>query len=150
MQPRITPNSLFKNCPRIVTHLTALGDVPESAALPKKLQHLVKLRVSQLNGCGYCQHMHSNEAREDGETQARLDTLPAWRELSCFSSAEKAALAWAEALTLLANSRIDNADFMAAQNAFGERALMDLTSIILQINSWNRISVGFHFQPEFI
>ena len=150
MQSIITPGSLYKNYPHLVTNLTALGEVPESTALPKKLQDLVKLRVSQLNGCGYCQHLHSEEAREDGETQARLDVLSAWRELSCFSSDERAALAWAEALTLLANSRIDNADFMAAQNAFGEKILMDLTSIILQINSWNRISVGFHFQPEFI
>lgn len=148
MQSIITPNSLYKNYPLLVTNLTALGEVPESTALPKKLQDLVKLRVSQLNGCGYCQHLHSEEAREDGETQARLDVLPAWRELSCFSSDERAALAWAEALTLLANSRIDNADFMAAKNAFGEKVVIDLTSIILQINSWNRISVGFLFQPE--
>mgnify|MGYP000053001579 CR=1 FL=1 len=148
MQSNITPNSLYKNYPHLVAHLTALGEVPESTALPKKLQDLVKLRVSQLNGCGYCQHMHSEEARKDGETQERLDVLPAWRELSCFSSDERAALAWAEALTLLASLRIDNADFLAAKNAFGEKVFMELTSIILQINSWNRISAGFLFQPE--
>ena len=149
MQSRITPNSLYKNCPRLVTHLTALGEIPERTVLPKKLQDLVKLRVSQLNGCGYCQHMHSNEVREDGETQARLDVLPAWRELSCFSTVEKAALAWAEALTLLANSPIDNNDFLAAKKALGESVLIELTTIILQINSWNRIAVGFRFQPDF-
>lgn len=148
MQSNITPNLLYKNYPHLVAHLTALGEVPESTALPKKLQDLVKLRVSQLNGCGYCQHMHSEEARKDGETQARLDVLPAWRELSCFSSDERAALAWAEALTLLASLRIDNADFLAAKNAFGEKVFMELTSIILQINSWNRIAAGFLFQPE--
>jgi AhpD family alkylhydroperoxidase len=149
MQSRITPKTLYKNCPRLVTHLTELGDVPKSAALPQKLQGLVKLRVSQLNGCGYCQHLYSNEVREDGETQARLDVLSSWRELTCFTSVEKAALAWAEALTLFSYLPIDNDVFLCAKNVFGEDTLIDLTSIILQINSWNRIAVGFRFQPDF-
>ena len=149
MQPRITPNSLYKNCPRVVPHLTAMGEVPDQANLPKLLRHLVEIRVSQINGCAYCQHLHANEARSDGETQSRLDVLQAWREVGCFSPAERAALAWAENLTLLAHSQIDDADFETAKDIFGEATLIELTTIVLQINSWNRISVGFRFQPDF-
>lgn len=149
MHPRITPSSLYNNCPRVVEQLTAMGKVPDQANLPKLLRHLVEIRVSQINGCAYCQHLHANEARNDGETQSRLDVLQAWREVGCFSPAERAALAWAENLTLLAHSPIDDAEFEAAKDIFGEVTLIELTTIILQINSWNRISVGFRFQPDF-
>ncbi|MGD8174902.1 carboxymuconolactone decarboxylase family protein [Marinimicrobium sp. ARAG 43.8] len=148
MQPRISQPSLYKQCPRLVKHLTALGDVPENAALPAELVHLIRLRCSQLNQCGFCQKMHADEARADGERQARLDVLPAWRELSCFTEQERAALAWAEALTLISQKEIDDATFQAAVDAFGESGLIELTTVILQINSWNRIAVSFHFQPD--
>ena len=148
MQHRISQSSLYKQCPRLVTHLTALGDVPESAKLPPQLLHLVRLRASQLNHCGFCQKMHADEARADGELQSRLDVLPAWKELSCFTAEERAALAWTEALTLINDVEIADSIFQAALDAFGESGLIELTTVIVQINSWNRIAVSFRFQPD--
>lgn len=148
MQHRISQSSLYKQCPRLVTHLTALGDVPESAKLSPQLLHLVKLRASQLNHCGSCQKMHADEARADGEVQSRLDVLPARKELSCFTEKERAALAWTEALTLINDAEITDAVFQSALDAFGESGLIELTTVIVQINSWNRIAVSFRFQPD--
>ena len=148
MQHRISQSSLYQQCPRLVNHLTALGDVPESAKLPSQLLHLVRLRASQLNHCGFCQKMHADEARSDGELQSRLDVLPAWKELSRFTAQERAALAWTEALTLINDVEIADSIFQAALDAFGESGLIELTTAIVQINSWNRIAVSFRFQPD--
>ncbi|WP_417441509.1 carboxymuconolactone decarboxylase family protein [Idiomarina sp.] len=148
MQHRISQSSLYKQCPRLVTHLTALGDVPESVNLSPQLLHLVRLRASQLNHCGFCQKMHADEARADDELQSRLDVLPAWKELSCFTAKERAALAWTEALTLVNHVEITDAVFQSALDAFGESGLIELTTVIVQINSWNRIAVSFRFQPD--
>lgn len=148
MQERITPNTLYEQCPRLATHLIGLSSIPESAGISASLRHLITLRASQINGCGFCQHMHSDEARSNGEEQQRLDVLPAWRELGCFSQEERAALAWTEALTLVANQAVEDHVFQQALDVFGEQRLIELTTIILEINSWNRIAVGFRFQPE--
>jgi len=148
MEQRISQSSLYEQCPRLVTHLTALGDVPKAANLPPQLLHLVKLRASQLNHCGFCQKMHADEARADGEEQSRLDVLPAWRELSCFTPKERAALAWTEALTLINHVEITDTVFQDALDAFEENGLIELTAVVVQINSWNRIAASFRFQPE--
>ncbi|CCQ10046.1 Mll1641 protein [Pseudoalteromonas luteoviolacea B = ATCC 29581] len=148
MKPRITQDTLFELCPRIATHLVALGEIPSSVSISQSLRHLVKLRVSQLNHCGYCQHMHAHEARKDGEQQSRLDVLAAWQEVGCFDEKERAALAWAETLTLIANQPISEKSFNTALAYFGEKELIELTTCILEINSWNRIAVGFRLQPE--
>ena len=92
--------------------------------------------------------MHADEARADGELQSRLDVLPAWKELSCFTAKERAALAWTEALTLINHVEITDAVFQSVLDAFGESGLIELTTVIVQINSWNRIAVSFRFQPD--
>ncbi|MCC2616230.1 carboxymuconolactone decarboxylase family protein [Aestuariibacter halophilus] len=148
MQARLSQSSLYQQCPRVLEHLSGLGEVPAEVALPSSLLHLVKLRASQLNQCGFCQHMHANEARQDGEQQGRLDVLPAWREVDVFSPEERAALAWTEALTRISDQTISDHLYQQAHNAFGDSGLIELTSVILQINSWNRISVAFRFQPD--
>lgn len=147
MQNRISPETVLAHCPRLATHLIGLGKTDPHGGISATLKHLVKLRVSQLNHCCYCQHMHSQEARQDGEQQQRLDVLPAWREAPCFSEKERAALAWAESLTLLNQAPVDDRTYQDALAHFGEFDLIELTSIILEINSWNRISVGFQFSP---
>ncbi|WP_286232701.1 carboxymuconolactone decarboxylase family protein [Thalassotalea sediminis] len=148
MQPRLSPENLYKNCPRVPTHLIGLGKLADNETLSKQLLHLVKLRASQINHCGFCQKMHADEARADGEQQSRLDVLSAWRELSCFTAQERAALAWTEALTLIASEEITDQTYQQVTEAFGEQGVVELTTVILEINSWNRISVGFGFQPE--
>ncbi|MFS8152155.1 carboxymuconolactone decarboxylase family protein [Vreelandella titanicae] len=148
MSTRISQQSVYHLCPRLAKHLTALGDVAPDSTVDRSIIHLVNLRVSQINHCCFCQHMHSQEARDDGEHQVRLDVLPAWREAPCFSTQERAALAWAEALTLVSQQAVSDNDYQNALAAFGEQGLIDLTAIIVQINSWNRVSVGFQFAPD--
>ena len=148
MSTRMSQQSVYRLCPRLAKHLTALGDVAPDSTVDRSIIHLVNLRVSQINHCCFCQHMHSQEARDDGEHQVRLDVLPAWREAPCFSTKERAALAWAEALTLVSQQAVSDNDYQNALAAFGEQGLIDLTAIIVQINSWNRVSVGFQFAPD--
>lgn len=148
MSTRMSQQSVYRLCPRLAKHLTALGDVAPDSTVNRSIIHLVKLRVSQINHCCFCQHMHPQEARDDGEHQVRLDVLPAWREAPCFSTKERAALAWAEALTLVSQQVVSDNDYQNALAAFGEQGLIDLTAIIVQINSWNRVSVGFQFAPD--
>ncbi|AIA75800.1 alkylhydroperoxidase [Halomonas campaniensis] len=149
MSTRLSQQSVYRLVPRLAKHLTALGNLAVDSTLDRTIVHLVNLRVSQINHCCFCQHMHSQEARNDGEHQVRLDVLPAWREAPCFSTQERAALAWAEALTLISQQpSISDDTYQNALTAFGEQGLIDLTAIIVQINSWNRISVGFQFSPD--
>ena len=148
MSTRMSQQSVYCLCPRLAKHLTALGDAAPDSTVNRSIIHLVNLRVSQINHCCFCQHMHSQEARDDGEHQVRLDVLPAWREAPCFSTKERAALAWAEALTLVSQQAVSDNDYQNALAAFGEQGLIDLTAIIVQINSWNRVSVGFQFAPD--
>jgi AhpD family alkylhydroperoxidase len=104
---------------------------------------LVKTRASQINHCAYCIEMHTREAREQGETEARLYLLSAWRESSLYTPRERAALAWTEALTNVAETSAPDEDYELAHSVFSDQELVDLTMAIIAINSWNRISVGF-------
>ncbi|MFE0755102.1 carboxymuconolactone decarboxylase family protein [Inquilinus sp. NPDC058860] len=121
----------------------------EGCGLPKSLLLLIDLRVSQINGCAYCLDMHAKSLREAGEGQQRLDCLAGWREArDLFSPREQAALAWAEALTLVADTRhVPDAVYEAAKAQFSDRELVDLTLAVCSINSWNRIAVGFDRSP---
>jgi len=121
----------------------------ESCGLPKALVLLIDLRVSQINGCAFCLDMHANGLREAGESQQRLDCLAGWREAhGLFSVREQAALAWAEALTRVADMRqVPDAIYAAAKAQFSDRELADLTLAICSINSWNRLAVGFGKAP---
>lgn len=150
MSERISRMSVYKNQPAIVQHLVGLAKAAEGSGLAKSLIHLMKIRASQLNGCAFCQHMHAAEARKDGEQQQRLDVLPTWHEVrSAFSEREQAALAWTEALTLVAGSGVSDEAFAKVAAVYSEQEILDLTALIVTINSWNRIAVAFHFQPEF-
>ena len=148
MNERISRNDVYKLQPALVKSLVGLGDAAASE-LEHSLIHLVKIRASQINGCAFCQHMHANEARKDGEQQHRLDVLPAWQEVSIFSARERAALAWTESLTRLAGESIHESDYTELAQHFSEKEIVNLTAAIVTINAWNRIAVGFHFAPDF-
>ncbi|WP_395672605.1 carboxymuconolactone decarboxylase family protein [Inquilinus sp.] len=122
----------------------------EGSGLPMTLQELVFLRVSQINGCAYCLDMHSKALRKAGEGQQRLDAVAGWREAhGLFSPREEAALAWAEALTLVAETRqVPDAIYDEVKAQFDDRELVDLTLAIGSINAWNRLAVGFAKGPE--
>ncbi len=116
--------------------------------LPPRLIELVKMRASQINGCAFCLDMHSKDARRLGETEQRLLLLDAWREAPIYTPAERAALAWTEALTLVAQTHAPDADYEALQAQFSDKEIVDLTILIGQINLWNRLSVGMRTTPE--
>jgi len=115
------------------------------SGLPKRLIELVKMRASQINGCAYCIDVHSKDARKAGETEQRLYLLNAWRDSPLFSPAERAALAWTEALTHLAATGAGDADYEALRPHFSDKEIVDLTYLIGMINFWNRLAVGMRY-----
>ena len=115
------------------------------SGLPKRLIELVKMRASQINGCAYCIDVHSKDARKAGETEQRLYLLNAWRDSPLFSPAERAALAWTEALTHLAATGAGDADYEVLRPHFSDKEIVDLTYLIGMINFWNRLAVGMRY-----
>lgn len=112
----------------------------------RKLLHLLKLRASQINGCAFCIAMHTDEALRDGEPVERLTLLDAWEESSLFSEKERAALAWIEEVTLIADSGASKDTFDALKAHFSEEEIGWLTFAIVQINGWNRIAISSRAQ----
>jgi AhpD family alkylhydroperoxidase len=133
--------------PKLMQAMLELEGKVSGSGLEKSLMGLVKVRASQINGCAFCIHMHSKDARDHGETEERLYLLNAWREAPCFSERERAALAWTEALTLLSETHAPDADYEAMKAQFTEEEQVKLTLLIATINSWNRIVVGFRTVP---
>lgn len=115
--------------------------------LERSLLELVKTRASQLNGCAYCIDMHTKDARTNGESEQRLYALSAWREAPFYTDRERAALAWAEAVTLVSQGSSPDALYDETRRHFSERELVDLTLALVAINSWNRMSISFRTVP---
>lgn len=109
---------------------------------------LVELRASQINGCAFCLDMHATQAREAGVSQQKLDCLAAWREVETFTPRERAALAWTEAVTLVADSHVPDEVYAEARAAFDEKELVALTFAIAVINAWNRMAVSMRSGPR--
>jgi AhpD family alkylhydroperoxidase len=107
-----------------------------------RLRELVRLRASQLNGCAYCIDTHTKDARAIGETEQRLYGLAAWRETPYFTARERAALAFTEAVTLVADSHVPAADYDAVAAEFTPDEIAALLSLIVTINAWNAIGVS--------
>lgn len=113
------------------------------SSIEKNLLYLIEYRVSQINGCAYCLDMHSKDLRHSGETEQRIYVLPAWRETSLFSARERAALAWAESVTLLEAGHVPDEVYEEVRKEFSEEELIDLTLAVATINSWNRLNIAF-------
>ena len=109
----------------------------------QSLSALIEIRTSQINGCANCLNMHTVFAREAGETEQRIYLLSAWREAPCYTDRERAALAWAEAMTTLSQGHTHAAAYEALKPHFTEEEIVKLTLLINVINGWNRIAVGF-------
>ena len=119
------------------------------SGLPKVLVDLVYLRVSQINGCAFCIDMHSRDLLKEGVTVDKLVLVPAWREAgSLFTATERAALAWAETVTRVAETGVPDAEYAAAASAFGQQQLADLTIAIGLMNAYNRLAISFRRTPE--
>jgi len=112
------------------------------SGLDTKLRELVKVRASQINGCAYCIDMHTKDARAHGETEQRLYGLNAWRETPFYTDRERAALAWTEQLTLIADRGVPDEAYAAVREDFSEAEVVLLTLAVVQINSWNRLAIA--------
>jgi AhpD family alkylhydroperoxidase len=120
-----------------------LGAYLAKSPVEHSLRNLINFRVSQINGCAYCLDMHSKDLRAEGETEQRLYMLSAWRESSCYTERERAAFAWAEAVTTLTSGCVPDEIYEEALKQFSEEELIDLTLSVLGINSFNRINIAF-------
>ncbi|MGF6646561.1 carboxymuconolactone decarboxylase family protein [Paraburkholderia sp. GAS82] len=145
MQSRL---DFYKASPTGTRAMMALEKAVSECGLEKPLMELVRLRASQINGCAFCVDMHTTDARKRGETERRLASVVVWREAPFFSERERAALEWTEALTLVAQTHVPDAVWDAVRPHFTDQELADLTMLVVAINGWNRISVGFRKIPE--
>jgi AhpD family alkylhydroperoxidase len=134
--------NITKDTPKHYEALVALNKAISASSVDQRLIHLVKIRASQINGCAFCVGMHVKEAVEDGIAENLLHLLSVWRETSAFNSREKAALAWAESLTLVAGAGVSDDEYEAACTEFSKQEIAELTVAIGAINLWNRIGVS--------
>jgi AhpD family alkylhydroperoxidase len=119
-----------------------------SQRVDPSLYGLIKLRASQINGCAFCLAMHTNEALRRGETPERISLLDAWRESTLYSENERAALAWAEELTLIADTHASKDSFDALKAHFSDEEISWLILAAVQINSWNRLMISTRSQYD--
>jgi len=137
---------------RALKAMYGLGQYLAKSPLEQSLFNLIYYRVSQINGCAYCLDMHSKDLRAAGETEQRLYVLDAWREAPFYTDQERAALAWAEAVTKITNGNVPDEVYEQARQQFSEEELIDLTMAVITINGYNRINIAFgikagNYQP---
>lgn len=141
MKPRLDPH---KAAPGVLKAMLDLQNRVNNSGLEHSLQELVKTRASQINGCAFCLHMHTRDARAAGEIEERLYLLNAWRESPLYTERERAALAWTEALTRLSETAdVPDDVYQALRASFTEEEMVELTLLVNMINAWNRINVAF-------
>jgi AhpD family alkylhydroperoxidase len=136
-----------KAAPGVYEAMDTLAAYIDRAGLDPTILHLVQLRASQINGCDGCLDMHAEALRALGESDDRLDSLESWRDAACYTDRERAALAWAEAVTLVAGARVPTGVFDELSLHFSEKEICDLTLAIAAINAWNRLSITDRLVP---
>lgn len=142
MQQRLNP---YKVAPEIMKPLVDLEAAIKASGLEHSLIELVKTRASQINGCAFCIHMHTRDARAAGETEERLYLLSAWHESPLYTDRERAALALTEALTLISEAHVSDELYEEVSASFSEAEIVRLTMLVAAINAWNRIAISFQF-----
>jgi AhpD family alkylhydroperoxidase len=136
-----------KVAPGVRDAMHGLSKYLHSCGLEESLLNLINIRASQINGCAWCLDMHSKDALAAGETEQRLYMLSAWRESPFYTDRERAALAWTEAVSLVADNEVSDDVYEEALKYFSEKELVDLTLAIVAINGWNRLNVSFRTVP---
>lgn len=131
-----------------VAPLYAAAKVLAKSTLERELRCLVQVRASQINGCAFCLALHAREGDALGISLDRLMGVAAWQEASWYSDRERAALAWTEALTLVAQTHVPDDVYDEVRAVFTDRELADLTLAVTVINSWNRFAIAFRTPPE--
>src|SRR5690349_13005539 len=127
--------------------MTALEAYLTQSSIDAKLRHLLKLRASQINGCAYCIDMHWKDARAAGESEQRLYGLDAWEESPYYTDRERAALAYIESITRVAETHVPDAVFDRVRSQFSEQEVVDLTWLAAVINTWNRLAIATRAEP---
>ena len=136
----------YQVAPDAMKALVAVETYLHQTALGSQLIELVKMRASQINGCAYCLDSHSKQLRKGGETEQRIYLLNAWRESPLYSPRERAALAWTDALTLIAETQAPDDAYEEVRQHFDEKELVDLTTLIGMINLWNRLAISLRYE----
>lgn len=144
---RMEAQEYYKVAPDVAKALRALGSAVEAFGLDKGMLELMKLRASQINGCGYCVQYHLNAARQLEVPQTKLDLVIVWREAGIFDARECAALAWTEALTARLAEAVPDTLWAEVTTVFSESEIAFLTAAVANINAWNRIGVALRFSP---
>jgi len=144
MEPRI---DYLKSARGAYHALLGIEHYLEQCGLEESLQNLIKLRVSQINGCAYCIDMHWKDLRAAGEAEQRLYGLDAWEESPYYTERERAALAWAESVTNIQEGHVPDGVFERVKEFFNDKELADLTLAVTAINSWNRLSIAARTVP---
>ena len=139
-------NSL-QHSPAVFKKLVDLSMTLKDSGLEHRLQYLVEIRASQLNGCAFCLDMHVKQAVIAGETTLRLHHVAIWRESPLFSARERAALLWTETLTRIPEAGVSDELYAQVREQFSEKELSDLTWLVASINTWNRLNVAFRTVP---
>ncbi|MBC2779155.1 carboxymuconolactone decarboxylase family protein [Parasphingopyxis marina] len=139
MTPRM---NIFQTAAEGAQAMLAVETSIEKSGLEHGLLELVRLRVSQMNGCAFCIHMHARDAVKHGESEMRIHLLDGWRHSPAFTDRERAALNWAETLTNVAETQAPDADYEMLQAAFDETEIAYLTLLIGAINLWSRVQIG--------
>jgi AhpD family alkylhydroperoxidase len=127
--------------------MLCLAKTVNASGMEASLLELVRLRASQINGCAQCIDMHSKNLRAQGENEQRLYLLGAWREAPFYTERERAALAWTEAVTLIADSHAPGEVYEEVRKHFTDVQLVNLTLAIVAINGWNRLNIAFRTIP---
>jgi AhpD family alkylhydroperoxidase len=136
-----------KVAPGVYDAMDALDGYLSNSSLDEFMLHLVRLRASQINGCAYCIDMHWKDLRALGESEQRLYSLDSWRECPYYTERERAALAWVEAITFIADGHVPEPLYEEVRSHFTERELADLTLAVATINAWNRLSISARLVP---
>ena len=144
MRPRI---NYANAAPGVYDAMDALDQYLAASSIERRLLYLVQLRASQLNGCAYCIDMHWKDLRVLDETEQRMYSLDAWREAPYYTERERAALAWTEAVTVVADGHVPGAVYDEARAHLSETELADLTLAVASINAWNRLSIAARLTP---
>jgi len=143
-KPRI---EYTKFAPEVIRSLYSIERYLHDSGLDIKFLHMVKLRVSQINGCAFCIDMHWKDARAAGESEQRLYGLDAWRESPYYTERERAGVDWAESITLVSQTHVPEDVFERLRAHFSEKEIVDLTHAVAMINLWNRLAIPFRAVP---
>lgn len=136
-----------KVAPGAIGSMYATNVYLDDCSIGQALRRFVELRVSRINGCTYCIWLHARQARDLGESEARISAVARWRSADCFDDTERAALEWIEAVTRITDGTPPDAMFDALREHFDDRRIVDLTAVAANMNALNRIGISFRHEP---